>query len=134
MNESARTTGKDLRSFGLIIAGVTAGLFGLLSPFLHHRSPPLWPWLVAAPLTLAAAVAPSLLRPFHRLWMKLGEVLGWINTRVVMGIVFIIVITPIAFLMRLMKRDPLSRSFDPASSTYRKPSRPSPGKKMEVPF
>ena len=33
-------------------------------------------------------IAPATLRPFHRWWMAIGEVLGWFNTRVVLGIVY----------------------------------------------
>lgn len=40
-------------------------------------------------------------------WMKLSEGLGWVNSRVIMGLIFFIFLTPIAFIARIFKKDPL---------------------------
>ena len=39
--------------------------------------------------------------------MKLGLTLGWINSRIILGLVFIIVLLPISVVMRLIGYDPL---------------------------
>ena len=48
------------------------------------------------------------LTPFNRLWMKFGFLLGKIVAPIVMGIVFYFVITPIALLLRIFKKDVLN--------------------------
>lgn len=40
-------------------------------------------------------------------WLKLAETLGWINTRLLLGIVFFVFLSPIAFLHRLFHKNPL---------------------------
>ena len=39
--------------------------------------------------------------------MKIGEILGWINSRIILGLVFVFVLQPIAILMRIFGYDPL---------------------------
>ena len=39
--------------------------------------------------------------------MQLGHILGWINSRIILGLVFIIVLQPIALIMRISGHDPL---------------------------
>ena len=43
--------------------------------------------------------------------MKLGDYLGWINSRIILGIVFIVILNPIAFIMKLFKYDPLRQKW-----------------------
>ena len=57
------------------------------------------------------------LTPFNRLWMKFGFLLGKIVAPIVMGIVFYFVITPIALLLRIFKKDVLNLKKN-KSTTY----------------
>ena len=50
--------------------------------------------------------------------MKLGHVLGWVNSRIVLGLVFLFVLQPIAFIMKLFGYDPL-RKKKGKENTYR---------------
>ncbi len=125
---------KTLATFGLVAAGLVAVLFGLLFPWLRGRGVPVWPFAVAAVLAAAALGAPAVLSPVYRGWMALGAALGWINTRILLGIVFFAVVTPIGAVMRMTGRDPLRRAFDPRGRTYRVPSARTPRERMEVPF
>ena len=58
--------------------------------------------------------------------MALGEALGWINTRIILGLVYYGLVTPMGVMMRLLGRDPMRRRFEPAANTYRvpRPTRP----------
>ncbi len=125
---------KTLVTFGLVAGGVVAVLFGLLFPWLRGRGVPAWPWAAAAVLVAAALGAPALLSPVYRGWMAIGAALGWVNTRILLGAVFFLVVTPIGAVMRMTGRDPLRRGFDPRGRTYRVPSARAPRDSMEVPF
>ena len=39
--------------------------------------------------------------------MKIGHILGWLNSRIILGLVFLIVLQPIALIMRFFGHDPL---------------------------
>jgi hypothetical protein len=119
----------QLRNFGLIVGG----LFGLIAVWpavARGGSVRLWLVGVAVALVGPALAAPRVLAPAHRAWMALGDVLGWINTRLVLGLVFFGLITPTGLVLRLMGRDPMHRAFDPGATTYRVHRESRPGAHM----
>ncbi len=123
-----------LRSFGLIFAGIVLVLFGLFLPWLLSRDWPLWPWYVSGVVLLPALLAPALLRPLYIVWMKFGDVMGWINTRLILGILFYGIMLPIGLIMKLFGKNPLHLKADPEADSYRiKRSRPD-RQHMEKPY
>ncbi len=134
MHEIPKPDKRGLRNFGLMMGGVVACLFGLLFPWLASRRFPSWPWIIAAVLWLWAFLVPQTLEIVYRNWMRIGIALGWINTRILLGIFFYFIVMPIGLVMRLSGRDPMARKFDKHLETYRVQSRNMPNKKMEVPF
>ena len=123
-----------LKKFGLTFAGILAGLFGLALPWLFDFAYPVWPWVVGVIFTIWALVAPTTLDPFYRLWMRFGLVLNAVMSRVVLGILFFGIITPVGWAMRASGRDPLARKRDPQAESYRTASRTRPPDHMERPF
>ena len=86
------------RSFGLVFAGVF-GLIGIL-PLLHAREPRLWSLGLALAFVLVALAVPKALRRMNLLWFRLGFLLSTVVIPVVMGILFFVLLTPIAFARR----------------------------------
>ena len=115
------------RSFGVVFA-----LFFTLIAFLPLRAhhPVRWWALALAGLFLGVALLqPTWLRPLNFLWTKLGLLLGRVMSPVVTGVVFFLVVTPIAVLFRLLKKDPLRLAPGGESSTFwigRQPPGPPP--------
>jgi hypothetical protein len=128
------TTRKELRNFGLIMAGMIALFFGVLLPWLGPMPLSIWTWVVAGAFAVAGLVLPAVLRPIYRLWMKLGLVLGWINSRIILGIVFYGFILPMGIGMRLFGKDPMARRMDREKISYRVPSKHAQREKLERPF
>ena len=61
-------------------------------------------------LLLAAGLfAPPLARGIHRLWMRLAVALGYVNSRVLLTLMYYGVFTPYRLGSRLAGRDPLRR-------------------------
>ena len=79
----------------------------------------MWLLAIAGFLIAASLVRPISLRYPYRVWMLIGHCLGWVNTRVLMAVLFYGIVTPAAVFMRLLKRDTMGRSFDPAAASYR---------------
>jgi len=121
------------RDFGYLMAGIIAGLFGLLLPLLKQRPIPLAPWLIAVIFAAFALASPKQLGLAYRIWMKLGHILGAINSRIIIGTIFWAVITPLSMFFRLIRRDVLKLRYkDPGAATYRIPAGPKTN--MERPF
>lgn len=112
-------TAKELRDFGLIMAGMLILMFALVLPWLFSYSMPYWPFIAAFGFAVAALVKPLLLGPVNRVWLKISDVLGWVNTRLVMGIIFFLLIVPIGLIMRLFTKDPLNNEWSEDSKSYR---------------
>jgi hypothetical protein len=64
---------------------------------------------LGALLYLAGLVVPPAARAFHTGWMKFALALGYVNSRVLLTVLFYGVFTPYGFISRLFGRDPLSR-------------------------
>lgn len=98
----------ELRKFGLTV-GAAFALLGLISWYRGHVTPPRVLWTLATALVVPGLLAPALLEPVHRSWMRFGFVLGEVNSRVILTVFFYLVVTPAGFVLRLA-RDPLNRS------------------------
>lgn len=103
-----RAAKTELRKFGLTV-GTAFVVLGTISWWRGHALPPRVMWTVAAALIATGVVAPVALGPVQRAWMGFATVLGHVNTRVILTVVFYVVITPVGLLLRLF-RDPLDRS------------------------
>jgi Saxitoxin biosynthesis operon protein SxtJ len=131
--DAADVSSKDLRSFGLVLGALFAVFFGVW-PLLRHRESTLWPWIVAAVLWLLALCWPAALSYLHRGWNRLGLALGWMNTQVILTLLFAISIVPLGLLMRACGRDRMARKLDRGGASYRVASRQRAAKDMEHPY
>ena len=115
---------KDLRKFGLTVGAAFIALGGV-SWWRGHALAPTILLSIGVALLLGALAAPSLLSPVERAWTAAAEVLGYVNTRLILGLLFFAVVTPIALVMRVF-RDPLDRSLrDEGKSNWtRRPEAP----------
>ena len=112
-------TNKKLREFGLIFGAILVLLFGVLLPWIFGSNFPLWPWWILGVTGSMALIYPQSLRLLFNAWMLFGMVMGWINTRVILGVIFYCVIMPYGLTIRLLGKDLLSKKLDSALFTYR---------------
>jgi hypothetical protein len=64
---------------------------------------------LALALLVTGLLLPALARRFHVLWMTVAAALGYVNSRVLLSVLFYLVFTPYGFVSRLFGRDPLRR-------------------------
>lgn len=123
-----------LRKFGLTTGILFAVLFGFFLPWMWQFTAPKWPLILGAVLCSLALVVPRSLAPFYQIWMRLALVLGWINSRVVLGLVFVVLVVPMAIAMRLLGKDPMTRKLEREKTTYRVISEPPTADSMTTPY
>ena len=64
-------------------------------------------------------IVPALLVPFYKVWMRyVTAPLGFVNTRIILGIVFFLVLTPMALIARVFGKDRLRRAPLPKGESY----------------
>ena len=113
-----KVSNKKLREFGFVFGFGLPILIGLIIPALGGHTFKVWTLFVALPTLSISIFKVSLLSIPYKIWMKIGYILGWINSRIILGLVFILVLIPIALVMKLFNYDPLKRKFT-ESKSYR---------------
>jgi len=134
---TAEVTNSDLRKFGFIMGGMLALIFGLIFPWLSDKTKdtwPMWPFIVMAVFWAVAVVAPQILRPVNEIWIKVGNVLGFINSRIILGVMFFAMIFPIGMLLKLFGKDSMNRKLDKKTDTYRIVTKQRNKEHLEKPF
>ena len=109
---------KQLREFGILIGFLFPIIIGLIIPKISGHSFKLWTIFIGAPLIFIGLIKPIILLIPYKGWMKLGFYLGWINSRIILGLVFIVVLQPISLIMKITGYDPL-RQKTIKSNTYK---------------
>jgi hypothetical protein len=111
-------TRKELRQFGLLVGAVFT-VIGLWPVVFRGEPLRLWAIGIGGLLIAFGGILPQLLAPIHKGWMWVGHIMGWINTRILLGIVFYALVTPIGLVFRLMGKDTMRQAFAESSTTYR---------------
>jgi heme/copper-type cytochrome/quinol oxidase subunit 4 len=115
------------RNFGLVFAVFLTAV--ALWP-LHAHRPIRWiPLGFGGVFLLAALIQPGILGPLNRVWSWIGLTMGKIMNPIVTGLAFFVVFTPVAFIARMMGKDPLRLKKDAAADSYwiaRQPPGPEP--------
>ena len=94
------------KKFGLFFSGI----FALMTAYayLKFRSEfAIFELMTSALFAIAAFLTPQILTPLNRLWFSLGLLLGKIVSPIALGLIFFLLITPVALVARLFGRDEL---------------------------
>ncbi len=126
---------KGLRKFGLTTGAIIVLLFAFFFPWVFDvATMPMWPWIIAGALWLPALLMPAVLRPVYTTWMKIGHGIGWVNTRIILGVLFYVLVLPMGLIMRLFGNDPMARKRDESASSYRIKSVSEAKDRLEKPY
>ena len=98
---------KKLFEFGLLIGITFPLLIGVIIPYLTAQDFKLWTLWISLFSIFFALINPNLLLYPYKFWMFLGFVLGWFNSRIIFGLIFFLVLLPVAIIMRSVGHDPL---------------------------
>ena len=103
------------RSFGIVFFIVF--LLIAFYPLINQGDIRIWSVLISLLFLFLGIINSKILTPLNKAWFKFGIYLGKIISPIVMGIIFFLVVTPIAFLMRMLKKDLLNLKYN-KNSTY----------------
>ncbi|NKB66315.1 MAG: hypothetical protein GKR89_04590 [Candidatus Latescibacteria bacterium] len=107
----------QLRSFGLVMAAVLA----IIAALLWYKEMGAATRIVAVVAGLFGClglVGPVLLRPIYTVWMLLARVLSFVNTHILLALVFYTLFVGIGLVKRLVSGDSLERQWEPDRSSY----------------
>ena len=117
-DEEPTVAGSD-RAFGctvgsiLMLIGATKALVsGAISAVVYLI------FVSGSLLLLLGIAAPSRLSTLNRVWLKVGTVIAKVVNPVILALLFFLVVTPMAFLMRIVGKRPLRLVADRTAATY----------------
>ena len=68
--------------------------------------------LIVILFIIITIIKPSLFYPLNKLWLKLGFIIGRITTPILSGLLFFLIVTPIGFIFKILKKDILKLNFE----------------------
>jgi hypothetical protein len=91
--------------FGLFFTFVLISTFTYL--YVSEGSPNFWILGLSGVFALLSLLKPEYLEPLNKVWYLLGLSLGKIVSPLVLGTIFFLIITPVALVLKIKKRDVL---------------------------
>ena len=110
------------RSFGIVFFVVF--LLIAFYPLTNRADIRNWSVIISLIFLFLGLLNSKLLTPLNKIWFKFGIFLGKIVSPLIMGLIFFAVVTPIAFLMRILKKDLLNLKFSKNNSYWIEKSGP----------
>jgi hypothetical protein len=113
-------TRRELRQFAFAVGGVFVAL-AAASAWRGHAGRAAALAALGGPLVVAGALAPARLGPAYRAWMAFAVALSRVTTPIFMGVVYFVVLTPLALVLRLAGRRVLGVRADAATAWVDRP-------------
>ena len=114
MNLIEKPPAKELRKFGLACALFSSVLISVLY-FKYEIS---YFWYIIPLVFMIALLIPIFYIPLYYIMRLLGFILGYINTKVILTLIFFLIITPIGIVLRIVRKKLYPTKFDPAANSY----------------
>jgi len=106
----------NLRKFGFTL-GIILLVISLVMLLRHSRQSIVLLY-VALVLFFLATLIPAILKPLYVFWMRLALVLAWVNTRLILVLIYYLLITPISIIIRVFGKDLLDRVIKEDKDSY----------------
>jgi len=107
---------EELRNFGFIWSGIFL-VVGII-PTFRGEGIKIWSIMIGAIFTVIVLVNPFVLSGFYKLWIKIGDFIGGIVSKIVLFILFFCIFTPISFVLRFAGKDLLNKKLDKNVNSY----------------
>ena len=104
------------RGFGIVFFIVF--LLIAFYPLINQGDIRIWSVLIQLLFLILGIINSKILTPLNKVWFKFGIFIGKIISPIIMGIIFFLVVTPIAFLMKILKKDLLNLKFNKNKSYW----------------
>ncbi len=95
---------KELKAFGLLMTWAFPLFIGVIAPWILGKGLQWWTLWVSLVFFSLSFIAPKLIYFPYKAWMFIGGIIGFINTRIILGFTFYLLIFPIGIVLRAFKK------------------------------
>ena len=99
-----KNNSSELKKFAFMMAWAFPLFIGVIAPLIFGEKLQWWTLIVSLVFMLLALLAPKLIYPLYRVWIFIGGIIGFINTRIILGFTFFLLIFPIGLVLRIMNK------------------------------
>ena len=115
------------RSFGMVVTIFFAVI--ALWPLLNSNEIRIWAGITSFVFLVVSLFIPVILAPLNKIWFRFGLLLHHIVNPIIMAVMFFLIFTPVALMLKVMRKDLLRLRLDKKANTYwidRDPPGPDP--------
>lgn len=108
----------ELRKFGFIWALIF--FIAAILPLLKHHEIKLWAIYVSLTFLIVSLVYPQIYQStrFYPVWIKFGGLIGKINSKIIITILFYMLFFPIGLIIKISGKDLLNKKIDKTKESY----------------
>ncbi len=106
MNSNKIKIGSN-KSFGIVFF-LFFLIISLYPYFLNNSEIRIWSLILSFIFLILGLLNSSLLSPLNKIWFKFGIILGNIVSPIIMGLIFFIIVTPTALILKIFRKDILN--------------------------
>ncbi len=117
MKKNISTT--KLREFGLTLSLFFPLIIGFLIPYFYRHNFREWTLWVSLFFLIFSFCKPNFLYFPYQAWIKLGNILGYVNSKIIFGFIFYFVVTPLGMVMKFFNYDPLKIKSTKKNDSYK---------------
>ncbi|PCH96206.1 MAG: hypothetical protein COB83_06305 [Gammaproteobacteria bacterium] len=132
-NKAQKTTTKELKEFGLLMTWAFPLFIGIIAPWILGKGLQWWTLWVSLFFVSLAMLAPKLIYWPYKAWMFIAGIIGFINTRLILGFTFYFLIFPTGMALRLFNKLQFKKKNN-SSSNYIKRTDKLTKEQLENPF
>jgi len=134
INKKEQTiTTKELKAFGLLMVWAFPLFIGIIAPWILGKGLQWWTLWVSLFFASLALLAPKLIYYPYKVWMFIAGIIGFINTRLILGFTFYFLIFPTGLVLRLLNKLHFKKKNN-SSSNYIKRTDKLTKEQLEKPF
>jgi len=95
---------KQLKEFGLLMTWAFPLFIGIIAPWILGKGLQWWSLWVSLFFISFAFLAPKVIYFPYKAWMFIGGIVGFINTRIILGLTFYLLIFPIGLILKILNK------------------------------
>ena len=114
--EKVKINNKNIRLFGLIWSVIFC-LYSIY-PLFYTNNIKIWSLIISFLFFIISIFKPKFLKIFYIIWIKFGNLMGFIISGIIMFILYYFLFTPISILLTIAGKDLLNKKIDRNAKTY----------------
>ena len=118
INTNNEPSYKELKVFAYGFS-VFIFLVFIVIPYIIDKPLKIWPIFLIITILVTLYSFSKILVPLYKAWMKFGKIMGYINTRLLLFIIYIFMFFPYRIILTILRKDPMNRKFYKNYKTYK---------------